>query len=252
MIYKQKFTFAADSLALIFKTLVIVIGLTTTTHGANAAAIDTEPRAVTLNEPAGTSVHKYTDTRPATFARHPSNGKRTIKGHSLWLYEVSIALSQDYDNDGHYSTFSITLDFDTSLHTPWVYAVLYVSNDNGPWYEYAVTGNFQINSGDLSDAYTIHATLDSGYPTGLYNHYVEVYDAYSHDLLTSYGPQDNHYFYELPFESSAHDHSFGISSNVTLSFSGAGSLPPTSIALLAGLLAARRNSTRRRKRPQQQ
>lgn len=214
-----------------------------TTISLSANAVDSSPapdgRQTSITEAGFSSLHYYEAplqrTQPADASL--SANKRTTLNHQygLWLYDVVIGFNNDYDNDGHYSNFSITLDFDTSLITPLVYAVLYVSIDDGPWNEYAVSGDFTINGSNAYDAYTIHATLDSGYPTGYYNHYVELYDAYSHEFLTGYGPDDNHYFHHLPFESSVHDHHTGFASSVSLRFTGTGSIGPFSLCLLVML-----------------
>ena len=185
-------------------------------------------------------------TSPVTSSTVVAEPDRTVHNqqYGLWLYDVAIGLNSDNDNDGHYSDFSITVDFDTSLITSMVYAVLYVSIDDGPWNEYAVSGNFTIDGASSSDAYTIHATLDSGYPTGYYNHYIELYDAYSHDFIASYGPDDHHNFYHLPFESSVHDYISGFSSHVSLQFSGTGSIGPLSLGILALVFGFRLNRSR--------
>jgi hypothetical protein len=228
---------------------LIALLLTGITAGAAAEVTTADGRQASITENGVTTVHHYRQplhTSPATNSTGPEQ-KRTIRHQQfgLWLYDVVIGLNSDYDNDGHYSNFSITLDFDTSLIAPLVYAVLYVSIDEGPWNEYAVSGNFTIDGTNASDAYTIHATLDSGYPTGYYNHYIELYDAYSHDFLVSYGPGDHHYFHHLPFESSVHDYSSGFSSRVSLQFSGTGSIGPFSLGILALVFGLRLNRSRR-------
>ncbi len=202
---------------------------------AAASTIPAQGRQASITEQGITSQHYYHDQLQVQSQNSPDQ-KRTVRNHqhNLWLYDISIGLNSDYDSDGHYSDFSITLDFDTSVAASFVYAVLYVSSENGPWNEYAVSGNFTINGADSNDAYTIYATLDSGYPTGYYDHYVELYDAYTHEFILSVGPQDYHYFHDLPFESAIHDnYAYGFSSTISLNFTGTGSTGPFSIALLA-------------------
>ncbi|MEM7260165.1 MAG: choice-of-anchor H family protein, partial [Pseudomonadota bacterium] len=141
-------------------------------------------------------------------------------------------IGNDYDSDGYYSDFSISFDFDTHLSTSLVYAVLYVSTPGGPWIEYAVTSNFLVGGSGGGDAYTINATLDNGYQTGYYDHYIEVYDAYTDEYLAGFGPQDSHVLHGLPFESTPFDHHRGIAS-VSLNFTGTGAIDSGSVGALA-------------------
>lgn len=159
---------------------------------------------------------------------------RTIlhAGHGLWIYDLIIDLTIDNDADGHFSNFSITLDIDNSFSPRDVYAVFYLSQNQGPWFEYALTGNFTVSGNTESDSVTIQTTLETGYPNDFYNLYAEIYDAHSGALLLTYGPNQSSHVIGIPFESDYHD-SFDSSVNVQLSFSGAGSLHWISVLLLA-------------------
>ena len=119
--------------------------------------------------------------------------------------------------------------------------MLYLSLGGGQWTEYAVTSNFTIHGAGSYDSYFIEADLDSGYPSGYYDHYIEVYDAYSHDFLVSHGPNDSHALIGLPFESRYHDRRYSISSDITLSFTGTGSAGwPLLLPLFVVLITRRR------------
>jgi len=147
--------------------------------------------------------------------------------------------------DGHYSNFNLTLDLDTSFAATTVYAVLYLASEGGPWNEYAVTGNFTVSGRGSADTFSLNAELDSGYPSGYYNHYIEIYDAYTHELIGLYGPEDSWHLYGLPIESRAHDSEFTFGTDISLSFSGTGSIGPGLIALLASGIVMRRRQNRR-------
>ncbi len=163
----------------------------------------------------------------------------------FWIYSAGIQLSFDYDQDGHYSGFGISFDVDTVRNFAPVYAVLYLSLEGGPWNEYAVTGQFTISGSGADDTVTVETELEAGYPSGRYDHYIEIYDARTHVLLTEYGPHDSHYWSGLLFEGYDHDRvNFGAS--VTLDFTGTGSLDPWAALLLplaAGAGYLRRKST---------
>ena len=97
--------------------------------------------------------------------------------HGLWIYDLLISFGIDNDADGLYSNFSITLDIDNSFSPRNVYAVFYLSQNNGPWFEYAVTGNFNVSGSSASDSVSIETTFETGYPGDYYDILVEVYDA---------------------------------------------------------------------------
>ena len=122
--------------------------------------------------------------------------------------------------------------------------MLYLSLGGGAWTEYAVTGNFSIHGATSYDSYFIEADLDSGYPSGYYDHFIEVYDAYSHEFLASHGPNDSHALISLPFESRFNDGRFSISSDITLSLSGTGFAGWSFLLPLGALWLTRRWRTR--------
>ena len=173
----------------------------------------------------------------------------------LWVFDITLDLGTDYDQDGHYSDFSLSLDLDTTLTSTSVYAVLYLAADGGPWNEYAVTGNFTISGRGSADTFSLQAELDRGYPSGYYDHYIEIYDAHSHELIGTYGPADSHLFAGLPVEGRSNDTflnntvvSFGadvgFGNNVNLSIAGTGALSPGAFVLLTFFLLARRRRNR--------
>lgn len=206
----------------------------------------THARQTTVTVAGKSSVHYY----PSEFAKAPSQLSRNSATHTdrkiasyyplLWIFDVTLNLNTDHDHDGHYSNFSLTLDLDTTFTATTVYAVLYLANEGGPWNEYAVTGNFTISGSGSADTFSLNAELDSGYPSGYYNHYIEVYDAYTHELIGTYGPDDSHQFFGLPIESRMHDDELHFGTDISLSFSGTGSMGPITLLLSLGCLLIRR------------
>ena len=215
--------------------------------GSSAHA--TEREAI-LKENGESASHRYATnitpaTQPAAKARSSASLRQPLSHNNhYWIQQSSITLNTDYDRDGHYSNFSLTLDIDTTNTTSLVYAVLYLSLGGGAWTEYAVTGNFSIHGATSYDSYFIEADLDSGYPSGYYDHFIEVYDAYSHEFLASHGPNDSHALISLPFESRFNDGRFSISSDITLSLSGTGFAGWSFLLPLGALWLTRRWRTR--------
>ena len=217
----------------------------------NATSATGQPRQATLTVDDNSSIHTYapdTKTTPGPASNlAPATADRLIASYNpnLWIFDISLHLNSDYDHDGHYSSFSLTLDLDTTLTATTVYAVLYLANEGGPWIEYAVTGNFTINGSGSADSFLLQAELDRGYPSGYYDHYIEIYDAYTHDLAGYYGPEDSHQLFALPIESLQHDDAIRFSTDISLSFSGTGAIGsdaagPVPLLLLAAVALIRR------------
>ena len=166
--------------------------------------------------------------------------ERTVQhhNHGLSVFDVVIGLNTDLDFDGHYSTFSVELDLDANFEAHTVYAVLYLRQNNGPWFEYAVTSDFQVAGNSTQDSVFIETSLDSGYPSGYYDHYLEVYDAYDNSLLLTYGPDQSFHVTNLPFESYSDDH-FVSTASVQLTFTGSGSFAPLSLLTFLSLALLR-------------
>lgn len=238
---------------------LLLVAVTTAAHARTDEPIVGEPAigeprlsTSTINGATNTShyppipIDKRLDRSEAT------TRNRTVQhhNHGLWIFDISINLTTDNDIDGHYSAFNVTLDVDTSFSARSVYAVLYLRQNNGPLLEYAVTGNFTVSGNASADAVFVETSLDSGYPSGYYDHYVEVYDATTGALLIAYGPDDNHHNHSIPFESSDNDYYYFDPITVQLSFSGTGSIAPSTIAIGSAMLIVvfrRRRQTRLRK-----
>ncbi len=207
--------------------------LATTTVGANTT--DESARLSTSTMAEQRQPARYPPLLESTNGeqpeRIPSDRRQIAHLGNFWIYSAGIQLSFDYDQDGHYSGFGVSFDVDTLFNHAPVYAVLYLSHNGGPWNEYAVTAEFTVSGSGSADEVFIETELEAGYPSGSYDHYIEIYDAHTHQLLTEYGPHDSHYWQGLLFESYDHDR-FNFGARVSLDFTGAGTLDPLGLLIL--------------------
>ncbi len=121
------------------------------------------------------------------------------------LFDASSDLISDYDHDGFYHRFAITIDADTVYNVGFVYAKLYLSYEGGPWEHFATSNNYHIYGDSADDAFTIETELADGFYAGHYDIRIELFDAdYQHWLL-SYGPYDDDSLRSLPLEDSYYD-----------------------------------------------
>jgi len=125
--------------------------------------------------------------------------------NNFWFYTADVVLFNDHDRDGHYYGIDLLFDVDTYFTVADVYAVLYLSLEDGPWNEYAATEIFSIHGSSSDDEFIVVTELVTGYPTGSYDILIELFDAYDDRFVASYGPYDTPELTFLPLEDSEWD-----------------------------------------------
>lgn len=123
----------------------------------------------------------------------------------ITIYDASTDLISDFNGDGFYHRFSVTIDADTVFDTSYVYARLYLSFEGGPWNHYATSDNYHIYGDSASDTFVIETELADGFPAGYYDVRIELFDADYDEWLLSYGPYDDASLSALPLEDSYFD-----------------------------------------------
>jgi hypothetical protein len=121
------------------------------------------------------------------------------------IYDVSTLLISDFNENGFYHRFSVTIDADTIYEVAHVYVRLYLSYEGGPWNHYATSNTYHISGDSELDYFTVETELADGYLPGYYDVRIELYDA-DHDVwLFAYGPYDDGSLRALPLEDSYYD-----------------------------------------------
>lgn len=117
------------------------------------------------------------------------------------IYSATTYLDVDRDGDGYYSQFGI--DFDADLDTAEfadVYAIIYFSENGGPWIEFSITENFTIFSNDSEDEYSVNFTLNSDFPANQYDFLIDLYEVGFSGIVSTIGPEDDTDLFALPLE----------------------------------------------------
>lgn len=128
-----------------------------------------------------------------------------VSNADIIIYDASTELISDFNDDGFYHRFSVTIDADTVYDTSYVYARLYLSFEGGPWNHYATSDNYHIYGDSELDTFVIETELADGFPPGYYDVRIELYDADFDNWLLSYGPYDDASLSALPLEDSYFD-----------------------------------------------
>ncbi len=128
-----------------------------------------------------------------------------VAHNDVTIYDASTELISDFNGDGFYHRFSVSIDADTVFDTSYIYARLYLSFEGGPWNHYATSDNYHIHGDSELDTFVIETELADGFPLGYYDVRVEIYDADFDEWLLSYGPYDDASLSALPLEDSYYD-----------------------------------------------
>lgn len=103
--------------------------------------------------------------------------------NDLQLFQLDFTLSDDSDGDGYYTQADIRIDADAPGRIHSLYGKLYLIDRNGQWIYLKDTGNFTVSNYSHSDAVYTGFGLDGGFDPQRYKLAVELYDAYTHNLL---------------------------------------------------------------------
>jgi hypothetical protein len=176
----------------------------------------------------------------------PQGVLKSIYYGDAWIYDASVELFDDFDRDGYYSYLRVWFDVDSLFDRHWVYAVLLLSADGVTWEDLYITDDFLVRGTSPYDAYEIDIELVSGYPTGLYDVLIEIYDADRGLLLDELGPAHSSALALLPLEDVRHD---SVVPPVSKSRGGGGSASWLLLALLGGAALVKRGCARSIIRP---
>ena len=125
------------------------------------------------------------------------------------IYNAFTTLYDDFDQDGYYQTLSVVFDADIYSYDgndlSEVYALLYLSENGGPWVHYYTTDDFLIHSDSDKDEYAVITTFLQGYHPGYYDLLIDLYQIGNPNIVASFSSDDSSALYALPLESNDHD-----------------------------------------------
>ncbi len=206
------------------------------TGGRDAAGDNGETR-----DSFGALVTEGERIRPSV-ARAAADGAPAIAratSNDFWIFDADVILYGDDDNDGFFYGIDLLFDADTVWPDAFVYGVVYLSFEGGPWNEYASTEDFLIAGATSADEYVLVTELETGYPTGEYDILIELYDADTGAFLTDYGPESDSALSFLPLEDFNLDAPF-VPPPVIVTRGGGGSPAPLLLLGLALPVVVRR------------
>lgn len=156
---------------------------------------------------------------PSTYSKTTTNApnKNEIQAKTLlarpevkalyqdfWIFDAWVTFYSDEDGDGFFNHFSVEFDADTEFSAAEVYARLYLGKDE-VFKEYHTTSNFSIFSDISTDSFVVESELLNGFASDDYEVLIELYDAYSHELVAVFDGNDDADLYLLSLESSDYE-----------------------------------------------
>ena len=174
-------------------------------------------------------------------AAGPAPSRTLSTSNDIWIYDAWTEIFFDADGDGYHRYLRVRFDADSFYEEVYVYAKLFLSADGEFWELYHVTDDFVIQGSSAFDEYEVETELVSGYPPGLYDVLVELYDADFGDFVDEFGPLESSDFSLLPLEDLDHDGVLPSPVVISHEHGGGGAASwPMLAALLAGVLWRRR------------
>lgn len=153
-----------------------------------------------------TNTNSNTTNNIANSLLHHDNFNST---YGFTIYQANTELIHDFDQDGYYSSFSISFDADLLSERIYdealVYAEIYISENGGPWMHFSTTNNFIIYSDSSDDEYEVISTLEQNYTSEHYDFLIDLYEVGYDDIVASYSANDDNVLYALPLESQDYD-----------------------------------------------
>lgn len=162
------------------------------------------PDKISVDEvPAGSSTEAKAGRRSER--RKGTAASSETPNTDFWFYTVDVELFADEDLDGYSHGIDLLFDADTVYEQADVYAVLYLSREGGPWYEYAATDVFPLYGATSDDDFVVVSELLSGYPAGSYDLLIELYDTWDNAFVADIGPESSPELSLLPLEDAERD-----------------------------------------------
>lgn len=162
-----------------------------------------------------------------------SSSEARTPNTDFWFYDVDVQLFSDFDRDGYFYGIDLLFDADTFYAEADVYAVIYLSYENGPWNEYTMTEDFTLFGASADDEYVVETELLSGYPTGSYDILIDLYDTFDGAFVATIGPEDSSQLSLLPLEDANRDAPI-VPDVIVVTSNGGGSLGWLSLLVLVG------------------
>ncbi len=126
--------------------------------------------------------HAAVATPTKTIANVTTNSK-VAQDHDIWFHSIDISLQNDINDNGYYSRIIVDFDADTVYEYSSVYATLSLTDPNGVTTDYYTTDDFNLYGDSGDDIHQVETLLTHNWLTDYYDLSIQLFDAYSEELL---------------------------------------------------------------------
>ncbi|MDH3590130.1 MAG: choice-of-anchor H family protein [Gammaproteobacteria bacterium] len=190
------------------------------------------------NERQDPATLKTFDVRPKTAYsgkdKQHAVGTENVTCCAYRIYSTRTQLFDDMDHDGFFSYLRVSMDIDTDYFDADLFLQVYLRGTTGGWLQVFDSDVFTIYGSSGLDDYEVETELLSGFASDYYDVLIEVYDAYTGDLVLEYGPAESPALSLLAMEDIIRD-SRPLPPIAFSSGGGGGTLSLPAIALLLSL-----------------
>lgn len=187
--------------------------------------------------PTAEHMAEHIDSAPGTPRKTApsSSEQRAVSCCGFRIYDAQTRLFDDLDRDGYYTWLQVTFDVDTDYTEAEVYADIWLRDPGGAYTLIHETDIFTIRGSSSSDDYEVEAELVAGFPPGLYDVLIEVYDAWDDRFVADFDAMDSSDLGLLPLEDISFDGDIPPPVVYSDGSGGSGSFSLAGLAVLAGL-----------------
>ncbi|MEJ2604532.1 MAG: choice-of-anchor H family protein [Gammaproteobacteria bacterium] len=171
---------------------------------------------------------------------------RAVSCCGFRVYDADTELFDDFDRDGYHSYLRVTFDVDTDYAEAEVFADVWLRRPYGEYVLVHESDVFTIRGASAIDDYEVEVELIAGFPPGLYDMLIEIYDARDARFVADYDALDSSALGLLPLEDLSFDGKPAPPVVHAEGSGGSGAFSLAGLAVLAGLsvLRRRRHSSR--------
>lgn len=162
-------------------------------------------------------------------------GQQAVSCCGFRIYDAHTELFDDLDRDGYYTWLQVSFDVDTDYSEAEVYADVWLRGPDGDYVLIHETDVFTIRGSSSTDDYEVEAELVAGFPPGLYDVLIEVYDAWDDRFVADFDALDSSDLSLLPLEDISFDGDLPPPVVHSGGSGGSGSFSLAGLAALAGL-----------------
>jgi len=130
------------------------------------------------------------------------NKRNLYRSPEIWVADISTHLFDDFDQDGYFASFTLSMDIDVDWDWADVFAEIYLQRSGTEPRLLHITQVFSIFENAFSDRYQVDVELLDNIPSGYYDLLVDIVNASTGQVVDTVSNSTHFNLENLPLESS--------------------------------------------------